>query len=461
MSIGERYDSWRRVLHKKSKVVVGARSALFAPLSKIGLIVVDEEHDASYKQADMIPKYNARDSAIVLGKIKNCPVLLGSATPSIESMYNAISGKYNLLTLPDRVDNAKLPKIELVNIIIERKKKQMENVFSKTLLDKIEGRLKKKEGTIILQNRRGFSTQIFCDDCGEIEICTNCSVPMVYHINQNILQCHYCGFTKEVPKVCSNCGSHSVKYFGTGTERVEDELAFYFPNAKVKRVDSDTVSRKSSLGKMLLEFSRGEIDILVGTQMVSKGLDFSRVTLVGVISAETSLWIPDFRADERTFQMLTQVAGRAGRSQIEGEVIIQTQNEKRFALQKVLLSDYEGFYQKEIVDREKMGYPPFTRICLVETKDEDDQKAKEAIIDFYKELLVYKKYLTITPPSPAIISKLKGSYRYHLIIKSSKETDPGGKVLQKALFGSFAEYNRKSRYRNIRLFFDVDPQSVV
>jgi primosomal protein N' (replication factor Y) len=461
MSIGERYDSWRRILNKKSKVVVGARSALFAPLSKIGLIIVDEEHDASYKQADMIPKYNARDSAIVLGKIKNCPVLLGSATPSIESMYNAVSGKYKLLTLPERVDNAKLPKISLVNVIVERKKKRMENVFTKTLLDKIEDRLNKKEGVIILQNRRGFSTQIFCDDCGEIEICANCSVPMVYHINQNLLQCHYCGFTKDVPKVCSNCGSHSVKYFGTGTERVEDEILFYFPNAKVKRVDSDTVSRKSSLSKMLMEFSRGEIDILVGTQMVSKGLDFSRVTLVGVISAETSLWIPDFRADERTFQMLTQVAGRAGRSQIEGEVIIQTQNEKRFALQKVLMNDYEGFYQKEIVDREKMGYPPFTRICLIETKDEDEQKAKGALIDFYKELLLYKKYLKTTPPSPAIISKLKGSYRYHLLIKSGKDSDPGGKVLQNALFSAYAEFNRKSRYRNIRLFFDVDPQSVV
>lgn len=461
MSIGERYDSWRRILRKKSKVVIGARSALFAPLTNIGLIVVDEEHDASYKQTDMIPKYNARDSAIVLGKIKNCPVLLGSATPSIESMHNALTDKYKLLTLPERIDNAKLPKIELVNIIVERKKKKMENVFSKLLLDKIEDRLRKKEGTIILQNRRGFSTQIFCDDCGEIEICTNCSVAMVYHINKNLLQCHYCGFTKDVPKTCSNCGSHSVKYFGTGTERVEDELSFYFPKAKVMRVDSDTVSRKSSLSKMLLEFSTGAVDILVGTQMVSKGLDFSRVTLVGVISAETSLWIPDFRADERTFQMLTQVAGRAGRSQIEGEVIIQTQNEKRFALQKVLMNDYEGFYQKEIVDRERMGYPPFSRICLIETKDEDEQKAKGAIIDFYKELLLYKKYLKITPPSPAIISKLKGSYRYHLLIKSSKDSDPGGKVLQQTLFSSFAEFNRKSRYRNIHLFFDVDPQSVV
>ena len=274
MSIGERYDSWRRILKNKSKVVVGARSALFAPLSKIGLIVVDEEHDSSYKQSDSIPKYNARDSAIVLGMLKGCPVLLGSATPSIESMYNAVSDKYKLLTLPERVDNARMPKISLVNIIVERKKKRMENVFSKTLLDKIEDRLNKKEGVIILQNRRGFSTQIFCDDCGEIEICTNCSVAMVYHINQNLLQCHYCGFTKDVPKVCSNCGSHSVKYFGTGTERVEDEILFYFPNAKVRRVDSDTVSRKSSLSKMLMEFGRGEVDILVGTQMVSKGTGF-------------------------------------------------------------------------------------------------------------------------------------------------------------------------------------------
>lgn len=461
MSLGERYDSWRRILNKKSKVVVGARSALFAPISNLGLIVVDEEHDASYKQADMIPKYNARDSAIVLGKIKNCPVLLGSATPSIESMYNALNGKYKLLNLPERVDNAKLPKISLVNVIVEKKKKRMENVFTKTLLDKIEDRLNKKEGIIILQNRRGFSTQIYCDDCGEIEICANCSVSMVYHINKNLLQCHYCGFTKDVPKVCSNCGSHSVKYFGTGTERVEDEILFYFPKAKVKRVDSDTISRKASLSKILFEFSRGEIDLLVGTQMVSKGLDFSRVTLVGVISAETSLWLPDFRADERTFQMLTQVAGRAGRSQIEGEVIIQTQNEKRFALQKVLTNDYDGFYQKEIADRQKMGYPPFTRICLIETKDEDEQKAKGAIIDFYKELLRYKTYLKVTPPSPAIIAKLKGSYRYHLLVKSSKESDPGGKILQRALFDSYAEFNRKSRYRNIRLIFDVDPQSVV
>jgi primosomal protein N' (replication factor Y) (superfamily II helicase) len=461
MSAGERYDSWRRVMKGKSKVVVGARSALFAPLRNIGIIVVDEEHDASYKQADMIPKYNARDSAVVLGSIYKCPVVLGSATPSVESMYNARAGKYKLLELPERIDDAKLPKIILVNIAAERKKKKMENVFSKVLLDKIEDRLRKNEGVIILQNRRGFSTQIYCDDCGEVEMCDNCSVPMVFHINKNIIECHYCGLTKDVPGACTNCGSLSIKYFGTGTERVEDELEFYFPNAIISRIDTDSISRKSMLSKILLQFSKGEIDILVGTQMVSKGLDFSRVTLVGVISAETTLWLPDFRADERTFQLLTQVSGRSGRSKVEGEVIIQTMNEKHFALQKVLQNDYNGFYQREISDRQKMGYPPFTRLALIETKDQANDKAKGAISDFYRELIKFKKWLKISDPHSAMIARLKGQYRYQILIKSFKENDPGGGVLRKGILDSFVEFNRKSRYRDVRLIYDVDPQSIM
>lgn len=461
MSLGERYDSWRRVLNGKSKVVVGARSALFAPLKNIGIIVIDEEHDSSYKQYDSVPRYNARDSAIKLAQIFNCPVLLGSATPSIESMYNAINKKYELLKLPERIDNAKLPSIKLVNVSIERKNKKMENVFSQLLLKHIEDRLSKKEGIIILQNRRGFSTNIYCEDCGEVEICDNCSVPMVYHINKNIVQCHYCGLTKKVPNACTHCGSLSIKYFGTGTERVEDELDFYFPDAKIKRIDSDSVNRKSFLSKTLNEFGKGEIDILVGTQMVSKGLDFSRVTLVGVISAETTLWLPDFRADERTFQLLTQVSGRAGRSKVEGEVLIQTQNEKHFTLQKVLMNDYEGFYQKEIFDRQRLGYPPFTRLCLVEVKDTNEQKARGAINDFYKYLIQYKKWLKISEPTTATIARLKGYYRFQILIKSLKEVDPGGAILRKAILNSFTEFNRRSRYKDIRLFYDVDPQSIM
>jgi len=461
MSLGERYDAWRRILNGKSKVVVGARSALFAPLKDIGIIVVDEEHDASYKQWEIVPKYHARDAAILLAKYSGCPVILGSATPSIESMYNALNQKYTLLELPERIDDAKLPKIELVNIIAEKKKGRMQNVFSTTLLDKIEDRIAKKEGTIILQNRRGFSTQIYCDDCGEIETCQNCSVPMVYHINKNYLQCHYCGLTIDVPKACTHCGSLSIKYFGTGTERVEDELEYYLPGAKIKRIDSDSVSKKNSLSILLRGFGRGDVDILVGTQMVSKGLDFSRVTLVGVISAETSLWMPDFRADERTFQLLTQVAGRSGRSKVEGEVVIQTQNEKNFTLKKVLAGDYRGFYEKEIRDRQQMGYPPFTRLCLIETKDPVEERSRGAIFDYFNELKAYSKYLKITPPSTALIARLKGNYRFQILIKSSREIDPGGGILRKAVLDSFVEFNKKSRFKDVKLFYDVDPQSIM
>jgi primosomal protein N' (replication factor Y) len=461
MSAGERYDAWRKILKGKAKVVIGARSALFSPIKDPGLIVVDEEHDASYKQTDSPPKYNARDAAIVLGQIMECPVVLGSATPSVESMFNAQSGKYELLELRERIDNAKLPVIKLVNVAVERKKKKMENVFSQVLINNISDRLKKKEGVIILQNRRGFSTQIYCEDCGEIESCENCSVPMVYHINKNMLQCHYCGLMKKVPNACTHCGSLNIKYFGTGTERVEDEIEFYFPNASIRRIDSDSINKKNVLGNILQSFGKGEIDILVGTQMVSKGLDFSRVTLVGVISAETTLWLPDFRADERTFQLLTQVAGRAGRSNVAGEVIIQTQNEKNFTLQRVLMNDYQGFYQREIFSREKMGYPPFTRLCLIETKDKSEEKAKGAAEDFYNQLTRYRKYLKISPYSPAAIARLKGEYRYQILIKSSKEVDPGGKILKQAVLNSFVEYNRTSRHRDVKLLYDVDPQSIL
>jgi primosomal protein N' (replication factor Y) (superfamily II helicase) len=461
MSPGERFDSWRRIFKGKSSVVIGARSALFAPMKKIGLIVIDEEHDASYKQAEMVPKYNARDSAIMLGSIVGCPVLLGSATPSIESMYNAKTEKYKLLELPERIDNAKLPLITLVDVNKERKKQRMENIFSKTLLDKIEDRLKKSEGVIILQNRRGFSTQIYCTDCGEVEICDNCSVPMVYHINKNNIECHYCGLVKDVPGACTHCGSIQIKYFGTGTERVEDELGFYFPNIKMSRIDSDSITKKSALSRLLLSFGSGEIDVLVGTQMVSKGLDFSRVTLVGVISAETTLWLPDFRADERTFQLLTQVSGRAGRSKNPGEVIIQTLNQKHFALQMVLNNNYKSFYEKEIADREKMGFPPFTRIALIEAKDQSNEKAKGAAAGFHNELKKYAKWLKISSPTPAIISRLKGQYRYQILIKSPKESDAGGKILRKAILDSFTEFNKKSRYKDVRLVYDIDPQSLI
>ncbi len=461
MSLGERYDSWRRIIAGKSKVVIGPRSALFAPLQNIGLIVVDEEHDQSYKQYDLVPKYHARDAAIIRAKFSECPVLLGSATPSVESMYNALNGKYNLLELPDRIDNAKLPLIKLVDVTIEKKKKRMESIFSREILDEIGNRLKKKESVIILQNRRGFATQVFCNDCGEVVTCPDCSVSMVHHLNKNILQCHYCGIVKHVPKACTNCGSLALKFFGTGTQRVEDELDYYFPSAKIERVDSDSINKKGKLGEILNSFRKGEIDLLVGTQMVSKGLDFSNVTLVGVVAAETSLWIPDFRADERTFQLLTQVAGRSGRSEKEGEVIIQTQNQKHFVLQKVLMNDYKGFYEKEILLREQGEYPPFTRIGLIEMKDEKEDRVRAGIREFFDYLRKYGKGLKMTPPTEAIIYKIKGNYRFQILVKSHKKFDPSGKQLRNAILNSFVEFNQKSRFRDIKLIIDIDPQSII
>ncbi|MFA3782177.1 primosomal protein N' [Melioribacteraceae bacterium 4301-Me] len=461
LSLGERYDAWRGIINGKFKIVIGARSALFAPLKNLGLIVVDEEHDQSYKQQEMIPKYHARDAAIVLAKLNNCPVVLGSATPSIESMYNALTGKFTLLELPERIDNAKLPIIRLVDVTIEKKKKQMENIFSRILLNEIIERLGKKEGVIILQNRRGFATQVFCGDCGEVIICPNCSVSMVHHINKNVLKCHYCGTTVPVPKACPVCGSIALKFFGTGTQRVEDELGFYLPNVKIERIDSDTIDRKGKLSEILNRFAKGEVQILVGTQMVSKGLDFANVTLVGVISAETTLWLPDFRADERTFQLLTQVAGRSGRSKSEGEVIIQTQNHKHFVLQKVLMNDYKGFYENEIKLRLQGEYPPFTRLALVEMKDENEKRLKAAINEFFELLKKYKKGIKLTPPHEAVIYKIKGSYRYQIILKCDKKIDSSGKLMRTALLNSYVEYIQKSKFKDIRPIIDVDPQSII
>jgi primosomal protein N' (replication factor Y) len=365
-----------------------------------------------------------------------------------------------LLELKNRIVDAKLPQVNLVDVSFEQKQKKMDGTFSRALIDKINDRLQKKESVILLQNRRGFATQIYCEDCGEIEMCENCSVSMVHHINKNILQCHYCGNTKPVPKACTKCGSLSLKFFGTGTQRVEDELLYNFPDAKIERIDSDTLNRKGKLGEIFNRFKSGETDILVGTQIVAKGLDFSNVTLVGVISAETTLWIPDFRADERTFQLLTQVSGRAGRSTIEGEVVIQTQNKSHFVLQKVVANDYLGFYKNEIKLREESEYPPFTRICTVETKDDSEQKARGALNDFYNFLIKKKASIIISVPQPALIARIKGKYRFKILIKSKKSVDPSGKFLREAVLESFIEFNQRSKFSDIKPIIDMDPQSI-
>jgi primosomal protein N' (replication factor Y) len=461
VSPGERHDAWMRIASGVCKVVTGARSALCAPLKNYGLIIVDEEHDPSYKQADIPPKYHARDAAVVLAKEYGCPILLGSATPSIESMYNAKSSKYTLLELPERVDGATLPKLELINTTVLKKQGEMENVFSKPLLTKIDERIKKGEGVILLQNRRGFATQVYCIECGHLEKCDNCSVGMIYHIKTNKIKCHYCNAIKPMPAACTQCGSGNIKLFGTGTERVEDELQFYFPKAKIERIDSDSIAEKGKLGEILNRFRDGEIDVLVGTQMVSKGLDFPRVTLVGVISAESSLWMPDFRAEERTFQLLTQVSGRAGRSTLPGEVIIQTIDSNHPLLKFVLNNDYHGFYSRDVQSREFRLYPPFANLCLAETKDKDPRKASDALIDLYKDSFNYNKAVSILPPSAAVLSKLKNEFRFQMLLKTSRKTDPSALILRDTISHAHKAFLEKSKHRDVRIIFDMNPYSVV
>lgn len=458
---GERYDAWVKIAEGRAKVVTGPRSALFAPFDKIDLIIVDEEHDSSYKSTDLSPRYQARDAAVYLASLSKCPVLLGSATPSVESTYNARTGKYELLELPFRVDNAQLPDINFIDLTQAAKVNGVESVFAKETLSKIDERIKKNEGVIILQNRRGFATQLYCVECGTLEMCDNCSVSMVYHINGNYLMCHYCSTKKDKPKLCSSCGSEHLVLFGTGTERVEDELVSHFPDAVIERIDSDSISEKGKLGTILNDFRDGKIDILTGTQMVSKGLDFPRVTLVGVVSAEATLWIPDFRADEKTFQLLTQVSGRAGRSSLKGEVLIQTKDKSHYVLKMVLNSDYEGFYMREIKNRQFRQYPPFANLLLIEMKDLSEEKARESIIAFYKELNLYRKYINISAPAQAVIYKLRNEYRYQIVIKSLRTNDPTGSTLRKAVRTAHASYLKSAKFKDVRTLFDFNPYSVV
>ncbi len=378
MSLGERYDSWRRIERGEARVVIGARSAVFAPVKNLGSIVVDEEHESSYKQSDTSPRYNARDVAVMRCSISKAVVLLGSATPSVESYYNSLSGKYKLLNLPDRIDNAKMPKIEIIDMRQKRKEKLAFGSFSDEFKSKIDDRLSKKEGIIILRNRRGFFTYLQCSDCGTTEMCPNCDVALTFHKKKKHLRCHYCGFVKEPPVRCAKCGSDKLDYGGTGTQKIEEEISTLFPDARVLRMDLDTISQRGAHDRILSEFGNGDADMLVGTQLVAKGLDFPRVTLVGVISADSSLLMPDFRSTERTFQLLTQVSGRAGRREKEGEVMIQVSNSKNDVLAFVAAHDYLAFYNEEIDVRRQLSYPPFSRMVVLEFRGRDLRETSDA-----------------------------------------------------------------------------------
>ncbi len=460
MSLGERYDSWRRIERGEAKVVIGARSAVFAPVKNLGLIVVDEEHDSSYKQTDTSPRYNARDVAVMRCSISKAVTLLGSATPSVESYYNSSTGKYKLLSLPDRIDNAKMPRIEIIDMRKKRKEKLVFGSFCDEFKLKIDERLSKREGIIILRNRRGFSTYLQCDDCGTTEMCPNCDVALTFHKKKKHLRCHYCGFVKEPPERCAKCGSEKLNYGGTGTQKVEEEISALFPEAKILRMDLDTTSSRGAHDRILSDFGNGDADILVGTQLVAKGLDFPRVTLVGVVSADATMLMPDFRSTEKTFQLLTQVAGRAGRREKEGEVIVQVSNNEDDVLSFVASHDYLGFYKKEIEIRRQLNYPPFSRMVVLEFQGKDLRKTGDAAEKAVRKIKGGLPVIAVLGPAPAVIGRLLGKFRFQIVIKMSKQLDKSGERLKNVL--DEIDIDLKRNYgRSVAFFSDVDPATTM
>jgi primosomal protein N' (replication factor Y) len=387
LSAGERHDEWHKIRQGRARIVIGARSAIFAPVEPLGLIIVDEEHEHSYKQEEA-PRYHARDVAIMRGRMENAVVVLGSATPSLESYYNCKKGKYTLLELPERVDDQKMPHVRVVDMRQAARGEKGIPIFSPQLKEAITQRLEKHEQTILFLNRRGYSTSLQCPKCGYVAQCPNCSLALTFHRQEQKLCCHICGHVERVPSVCPNekCKNPAIRFAGTGTQRVEETLAKLFPHARVKRMDSDTMKHKDDYRKVLGDFRAGKTDILVGTQMIAKGLHFPNVTLVGIIYADLALHQPDFRAGERTFQLLTQVAGRAGRGDVEGEVFVQAFAPFHPAIQYARRHDFAGFYEQEIEFREQLKYPPVSRVALLTLKGRNEDKVKFSAEHLKREL---------------------------------------------------------------------------
>ena len=420
LSIGEKYDEWRKIQRKEVRVAVGARSAIFAPFENLGIIIIDEEHETSYKQEDN-PRYHARDVAIERARTHNCSVILGSATPSLETFARAKKGVYQLLTLSKRMNDQSLPTVDIVDMR-EELREGNRTMFSRVLYDKLQDRLMKKEQTVLFLNKRGHSSFVMCRDCGYVIQCPNCDISLTYHQYQQQMKCHYCGYEAVVPTICPECTSEHIRYFGTGTQKVEEELGKIFPEARVIRMDVDTTSRKGSHEKLLTAFEEGKADILLGTQMIAKGLDFPNITLVGVLSADTMLHLPDFRSSEKTFQLLTQVSGRAGRHELAGEVVIQTYSPEHYSIELASQQDFDQFYQKEMMIRKIHQYPPFYYLALITVSHEELMK----VVDVTEKISVtlssrLSKGAHILGPVACPIPRINNKYRYQCIVKYKKE----------------------------------------
>ncbi len=419
LSIGERYDQWNKIKKGQAKIVIGARSAIFAPIDNLGLIVIDEEHDSSYK-SETTPKYNAKEVATYIAKQNNICLVLGSATPDIETYYKAQKQEVELLELKHRANNSSLPDVEIVDLR-EEMFSGNKSMISKKLYNEIEKNIQNKKQTILFLNRRGFSTFVMCRDCGYTVKCKNCDITLTYHSNTNKLKCHYCGYETNAVTICPECKSPNIRYFGTGTQKLEAEINKMFPNARTIRMDVDTVNRKNSHEEILNKFKNDSIDILIGTQMVVKGHHFPNVTLVGVIAADGSLNIDDFRANEKTFQILTQVAGRAGRGESRGKVIIQTYNPDNFSIECSKKQDYNLFYETEIKLRKQLKYPPFCDIITIgvsATNEETTIKVIKKLHNYLKQRIKTENIgVLLYSPLPAPIDKIKNKYRWRMIIK--------------------------------------------
>jgi primosomal protein N' (replication factor Y) len=434
LSAGERHDEWHKIRQGRARVVIGARSAIFAPVEPLGLIIVDEEHEHTYKQEES-PRYHARDVAIVRGQMEGATVVLGSATPSMESFYNCSRGKYKLLQLLERVDDQKMPVVRVVDMRQTLRRGKVIPIFSPQLREAITQRLERKEQVILFLNRRGYSTSLQCPLCGYVAGCPNCSISLTYHRSDQLLRCHICSHTEPVPAVCpsDSCRNPEIRYAGLGTQKVEDTLVKLFPDARVVRMDSDTLKRKEDYRRILGDFRTGKIDILLGTQMIAKGLHFPNVTLVGIIYADMALHQPDFRAGERTFQLLTQVAGRAGRGEIEGEVYVQAFTPFHPSIQFARRHDFAGFYEQELEFRDQLKYPPLSRVALLTLKGRNEEKVKFSADHLKGELdrvLAGFKDLILAGPAPAPLLRAETFYRYQIMLRVQRMTPLSRKLAQ-------------------------------
>ncbi|MEE2948087.1 MAG: primosomal protein N' [Verrucomicrobiota bacterium] len=456
LSAGERHDEWHKIRQGRARIVIGARSAIFAPVEPLGLVIVDEEHEHSYKQEEA-PRYNARDLAVVRGQQEGAAVVLGSATPCMESYHNVQRKKYGLLSLTERVDNIQMPLVRVIDMRSAARSEKGINIFSPQLREAILQRLEKNEQVMLFLNRRGWSSSLQCSECGYVAECPNCSVSLTYHRAAQQLMCHICGHVESAPKKCpeAGCGNASIRFAGLGTEKVEAALEKGFPSARVKRMDSDTLKRKEDYRRILGDFRTGKIDILVGTQMIAKGLHFPNVTLVGIIHADLSLHIPDFRAGERTFQLLTQVAGRAGRGDVEGEVYVQSFTPFHPAIQYARRHDYAGFFEQEIEFRRELRYPPVSRVALLTLRGRSEDRVKFFADHLRKEMDELAKELggtVVAGPAPAPLLRAESFYRYQIMIRTGNMA---------ALSRKLSAWEKAQKTPDdIRLVIDIDPMTL-